>query len=234
MISHEHKCIFIHISKCAGSSVEKAFGIDISNNGESNYGNLFGWNNKHNIFLQHATPQQLLDSGLITKKVWDEYYKFLIVRNPWDRAYSDYLWLKKDSGLTGKFKDFLNGENCYFKVMHEYNMRYRGDHLRRQVDYLFLNGERINYDNTIRFENLQAGYNKVRKDLFLNENFFDLKINFSDKRLNHYSHFYNFKRKTLVEKVYKEDIETLNYNFIDRKSLFQKILSLGPSESYLN
>ena len=26
MISHEHKCIFIHIPKCAGTSIESALG----------------------------------------------------------------------------------------------------------------------------------------------------------------------------------------------------------------
>ena len=58
MISHEHKCIFIHISKCAGSSIETAFGIDVSDNTEGNNLNLFGWNKKYRLFLQHATPQQ--------------------------------------------------------------------------------------------------------------------------------------------------------------------------------
>ena len=31
MISHKHKCIFIHISKCAGTSIEYALGVDIEN-----------------------------------------------------------------------------------------------------------------------------------------------------------------------------------------------------------
>ena len=78
MISHRHKCIFIHITKCAGSSIESAFGIDISNNSESNNSNLFGWCSKDQLFLQHATPQQLLDFGHITQNIWNTYYKFII------------------------------------------------------------------------------------------------------------------------------------------------------------
>jgi len=73
MISHKHKCIFIHISKCAGSSIETSFGINIRDNTENNNANLFGWNKRSKLFLQHATPQELLEHNFITKEVWDSY-----------------------------------------------------------------------------------------------------------------------------------------------------------------
>ena len=79
MISHKYKCIFIHISKCAGSSIESAFGINLSNNTHTNNLNLYGWNEDNKLFLQHATPQELLDNKFISLNQWESYYKFIIV-----------------------------------------------------------------------------------------------------------------------------------------------------------
>ena len=233
MISHEHKCIFIHISKCAGSSIETAFGIDVRNNGDSNHENLFGWSDTDKIYLQHATPQQLFNNGYVSEKLWNDYYKFVIVRNPWSRAYSDYVWLKSDSKISGSFKDFLMKKGDYFQIMNFCDRQYRGDHLKKQIDYFFLDGKRINYNCVIRFEKLQDGLNKVIKDLSLSQSFFDVKINSSKKKLSHYSFFYNPKRKKLVEKLYKEDADFLDYSFDDRKSFLQSVLCFKPSPYYL-
>ena len=41
MICHKNKCIFIHISKCAGSSVEKSFDDFIENDAYKNEINLY-------------------------------------------------------------------------------------------------------------------------------------------------------------------------------------------------
>lgn len=102
MISHKHKVIFIHIPKCAGSSVETAFGINVNDN-QLNEENLFGWDNKNKIYLQHATPQQLIDLKILSPKIWDEYYKFVIVRNSWDNQCQIFSGLKKLKILKALF-----------------------------------------------------------------------------------------------------------------------------------
>ena len=71
MICHKSKVIFIHIPRTAGTSVEKAFvgkdwfNIDVST--------------KH-IYASTARDYYA--------EFWDEYFKFSIVRNPWDRMLS--------------------------------------------------------------------------------------------------------------------------------------------------
>ena len=86
MISHKHKCIFIHIPKCAGSSIETAFGVDVNNN-TLNEEYLFGWDSVNKLYLQHATPQQLIDFKLIAEENWKAYYKF------WYQGYCLRLFL---------------------------------------------------------------------------------------------------------------------------------------------
>lgn len=138
MISHRHKCIFIHISKCAGSSIETAFGIDVKDNSEVNHINVFGWCNKNKIFLQHATPNELINLGYISEKTWNTYYKFIVVRNPWSRALSDYFWISTHSKIKDSFSNFLLKKGKFEDIMSNHNFpSYRGDHLNSQKSYFF-------------------------------------------------------------------------------------------------
>ncbi|SFU61865.1 Sulfotransferase family protein [Pustulibacterium marinum] len=225
MISHEHKCIFIHIPKCAGSSIFNYF-IDRKTHDVSwkkpNYEVLYGWCPKRKIHLQHATAKQLIETELISEAHWKEYFKFTFVRNPWDRAYSDYLWIQKDTGAKGSFKDFILKQKGFKKVlMDNSEMSYRGDHTILQTDF-FDNEGLCQMDFVGRFENLQTDFSRVINEL-------DLEASFSQhekrnvQRKMHYSEFYTGSKKRLVEEAYKEDITLLGYHFKDRKKGIQKI-----------
>lgn len=231
MISHEHKCIFIHISKCAGSSIETAFGININDNTEKNNKNLFGWSEEHKLFLQHATPQQLLNLNLINKSIWNSYYKFIIVRNPWDRAFSDYTWVCREQKIRDSFFNFIHKQGKFTKILNQRNGSFfRGDHLNNQISYFFLDGEEITFDQVIRFENLEKELPSLAKVVGLNPSTFNQKINVVRKKIDHYSKFYNGKRKKLIEKKYSSDSDFLDYHFEDRRTSTDYLnLLLKPS-----
>jgi len=215
MISRIHKCIFIHISKCAGTTIEKAFLIP-KKHIPPNYEQLYGWSEKHKLNLQHATPQQLLDTNLITKEEWSTFYKFIIVRNPWSRSYSDYMWVMQNSGVFGQFSDFIQAKGPFESLLNKKDVNYLGDHLLPQKEYFFLNGNAIKYDAVVPLETISQGLEKVSQDLNLPHNFFKQKENVTGKKLQHYSLFYTPKRKALVAEVYKEDINFLKYTFEDQ------------------
>ena len=73
MIDHANRVIFIHIPRCAGTTIERMFlGMDF-------------WD--VNPVMKHAT------SSVYRKfyaRYWKDYYKFSIVRNPYDRFRS--MW----------------------------------------------------------------------------------------------------------------------------------------------
>lgn len=235
MISHKHKCIFIHIAKCAGSSIESAFGIDVHDNSENNHKNLFGWDSKNKIHLQHATPQELFDMGLISNEIWDAYYKIIVVRNPYDRMLSDYFWISKTKGIKDSFIKFILKKGKYSDVLNNNNsMSYRGDHLNTQVSYFFVNGKKINYDSIIRFETFKQDIENLDIPLFIKAKILNVKLNSSKKPFQHYSLFYDYIRKRIVKTVFQDDLDFLNYSFEDKKGVKDKIKTIQPSINFLN
>tara|TARA_R110000824_G_scaffold5436_1_gene25093 strand:- start:800 stop:1498 length:699 start_codon:yes stop_codon:yes gene_type:complete len=71
MINHKHKCIFIHIQRTAGSYIEQF--ID----------GRAAW--EHYPKEKHLLASQ---AKKLYKEYWNDYFKFSIIRNPWERMTS--------------------------------------------------------------------------------------------------------------------------------------------------
>ena len=224
MISHKYKCIFIHIPKTAGTSIYSLF-TDIGKLDwkQPNYDVLFGWCPKRKMHLQHATPQQLIETDLISEADWKNYYKFTFVRNPWDKSFSDYFWMMKDRKVKDSFKNYITASGDFDKYLNKpVNMEYRGDHLLPQIE--FLKCEKFeNLDFVGRFENLNRDMEIIRKKIGMPSKF-DQHLQKNIKKHSHYSKFYNNSRKKLVIGKYKEDIHKLGYGFEDQKNLIEKLI----------
>lgn len=217
MISHQHKIIFIHIPKCAGTSITNLFFDDYKLNWkEPNYDIHYGWCPKRKIHMQHATPLELLKLGLISSDTWNSYYKFTIVRNPWDRARSDYFWLMKTRKINDSFQNYINKSGQFRKILKEKkSIFYRGDHLTPQCNYLET-GSNGKIDKVIKFENLDSGVNEILENVKLTGQIVP-HVNAGKKNYRHYSHFYTNSRKKMVDDKYKKDITELNYQFDDKR-----------------
>ena len=184
MISHKHKCIFVHIPKCAGSSIEKFFvGRD-------------WWNiNKKTKHIHAKTAKK------IYKDDWNEYFTFSFVRNPWDIMVSWYKW-RRSHNLS--FDKFLTE----YKIKHKY-----ADWLPEtlyQTDFLLDENDNPLVNFIGRFENLQEDFNVVCDKIGIPHQ----QLPHTNKtKHKHYTEYYDDETKEIVAERCARDIEYFGYEF---------------------
>lgn len=193
---HEYKCIYVHIPKCGGISISNTL-----------FGNLGGGH----LPLKHF---QLL----FTTDQFESYFKFAIVRNPWDRLVSAYLFLKK-GGINEKDRVWAEQNLGEYKTFEEFVKNWMVQkhalkqlHFKPQVEYIYDNRNNLLTDFLGRFENFENSYKEILFRLGLpytpvkNENI--------NKTRRDYTKYYSAETAEIVEKVYKKDIELLGYKFL--------------------
>ena len=215
-VSHELRCLFVHVPRTGGTSIEKALGMggDLEVEDEDRlFGRIRSEQNRArgfgSDFLQHLTLREMrsLASGARSR----DYFSFAVVRNPWDRAVSVYarlvaggagvlaeqLGVADPSGLS--FADFLDlAEACPHP------------HLAPQVDFLTDEDGAVAVDLVARFEQLDAGFDEVRRRLSRPELSLP-HVNRSSHR--HYSSYYDRSTRDRVAQMYARDIAAFGYAF---------------------
>jgi hypothetical protein len=218
-ISDLHRCIFIHIPKTGGTSLETAFDM-FGRWQEENTTLMFGqiqskellakgWNLR---FLQHLSWNELEEILPEEKRLG--YFSFSWIRNPWDRLVS--IFFNKDPDmLEFAAKQGLDLASLDFKSFLFAIQNFEHVHLRPQYEFIFdVNGiqqvdfigqfERFNQDFTSMCAALQD-HTGTQHTLILPHK------NASTHRF--YREYYDNQTRHLVAKRYKMDIEKFGYTF---------------------
>ena len=89
-VCHERQFIFFHIPRCGGSSLEVFFNL-------MSHDALFGVraDGQRMLTLHHMPAPDLTAYGLIEDDILRSYFKFTVIRDPFDRMASDYVWQKR-------------------------------------------------------------------------------------------------------------------------------------------
>jgi len=96
MISHKHRTIFVHIPKCAGTSIEMMFLKDLGLDYEHRAPLLLRPNDKVSLGpprLAHLAAVEYVEHHYISDSLFNNYFKFSVVRNPIRRTLSFYKYL---------------------------------------------------------------------------------------------------------------------------------------------
>ena len=195
-----------HIRKAAGTSLRQILeqvSLPRKNNLWYKLLSRNGWavNYHQYAFRKHAELREAERS--MPNELFEKYFKFAIVRNPWDRLVSEYEYIKTQP-THSRFKKL---SSMSFEQFIQYQSQRTAAH---QVNALKLNDGSIGCDFIGKLETLTQSLQVVSTKTDLD--FVDLPhINQINRR--DYRTYYN---DSLVEQVahwWHEDIKAFNYGF---------------------
>lgn len=201
MVSYKYKCVYVHIPKTAGTSLEKYLCLAEDEPVD-----------KHRQFLpgcgdgrQHLFLDEVLSHPDFSGSRGD-FFCFSVVRNPWDWFLSLVRYWMRRGCLVSESSDLKANFFNLLKLDHIDNHR-----LCSQTRYLSCGGK-IGVDHVCRFEHLDKDFEEVRRALGLPCDPPLPKLNSAGDRLC-YTDVYDSEMIEAVEKRYGEDIKTFGYKF---------------------
>ncbi len=192
--THKYNTIFIHIPKVAGTSVLNIFMNDVQRD--------------------HLTYREFMRSS---STLFNAYYKFCFVRNPYDRMVSTYEYLKAGGDRDGDlFFEQLIEEN--YPTFDSFVLNYMDhsmlhDHVLFKPQYSFICDKKleIKVDIVGRFENLEEDCNKIFANIGIKRNL--PKLNTTKNRKDYNEYIRNSDVKKKIYDLYKKDFEIFDYEY---------------------
>jgi len=214
MISHTKKCLFVHIPKTAGTSIEKLLQGDNYTEGWSSHNKLYEYENENG---------------------YDSYYKFTFVRNPWERILSVYNYYREGGNekdlfrnpkkiinfaikklTTKKVLDFEISKKLPkdFDAFCDFFIKNKQDFFGRnvldsQLSFIQINNE-IAVDFIGKFESINHDIEVIKTKLNIS---FDLEHKRKTLKKCHYSNYYNDFTKKIIADAFAEEIDFFEYKF---------------------
>ena len=206
MLSYSHKFIFIHIYRVAGTSTIKSLEEYSKKPAMRRLLNKFRVGvhvpySRWKTFPSHIKARELRSQ--IPGQVYDNFYKFAFVRNPWDWQVSIYHYMLRDTAhfqhaLIKSMKDF--DEYIDWRVNNEKKL---------QKDFVTdWNGELI-VDFVGRYENLLEDFEHVCHTLNVTASLPHL----NKSPHTDYRSYYTDSSVRIIEENFKDDIEFFGYSF---------------------
>lgn len=227
MICREYNCLYVHVPKTGGQSVEQFFidllGLDWD---RDRAGLLIKRNENRGCGtekLAHLSASEYVACGHVSGEDFSALFKFSFVRNPWSRILSEYRY--RNYFRHQSFRDFVLNKlpepgwgDDYRHVMPQYDMLHDGQ-------------GKLLVDFVGRFETLQQDFDRVCEKLGIPESRLPHR-NRSDKKSRDLKRtvrnllymngenrkrglrdFYDDETRKAVARYYEKDIEAFGYVF---------------------
>lgn len=215
LISHKHKFLTIDIPKTGTRSLRETLHplglVDI-----------IGEPSLSSDFYQHATALQMKNTFKRNNWDWSAYFKFTIVRNPWDRYFSFFKYfhsyrdqyLNKSKNITWTEAEINQGKYCVELFKNRTNDEIMksiiANHQAQSDFFLDENGNLI-VDYMADFCNLDEEFKFLCAKT--ETKYLPLKHGNKSKTFFDKKHFYNEELIEIVREKEKSVIEIKGYNF---------------------
>ncbi|MFT4851513.1 MAG: hypothetical protein ACI83B_004079 [Sediminicola sp.] len=220
LVSHRKKFIFVKTGKTAGTSVEVFFekfcfpeNEWIFSHGRDEYINplsgIVGYRgaSKDNVKFYNHMPASKLCTEL-GKDIWDNYFKFTVVRNPFDKMVSAFFHFEKSQNPNKYSMDNLTDIQRFRNWVND-----GGKILDRDI---YLIAGEVAVDYFIRFESLKEDIETVCQKLQLDYDLADLptlKSEHRDRTIR-LKDFYDAPTEKIVRDLFKFEIEYFDYDLV--------------------
>jgi chondroitin 4-sulfotransferase 11 len=202
LISHKHKFIFIHIPKTAGTSISSVL----------------------NPFCEELYPSIKHSNAVKIKEkfgsdIWNEYFKFTFIRNPYERLLSWYNMIEKNMWRPNLFQSHIKKNIHSFSEFimddkHPIGINKLPQQRISQFKIISENG-RVIVDFVGRYENLNEDFNYICN-----------KLNIPQTHLPHinkfdHDHYMNYYTKEMISEV-NSFAEADFIHFYNKQNMTQK------------
>ena len=234
MVVHKYKTIFIHIPKTAGQSIESYFLNLLGLDWDTRAPLLLMPNKNKKLgppYLAHLKADEYVEKHYVSKEIFDDYFKFAFVRNPWSRTVSFYKYFNYD--LLVSFNFFVYSilpklfKTHYWFVCPQFKYIMAGDKI--SVDFIG-RVENLNHDfekvcielilddKKLPHKNKSVDLDKkksLRMQLYMARKHFKLLNRYNPDQIksNNYREYYNKKLVKKVSDYYNDDVKMFNYSF---------------------
>ncbi len=147
------------------------------------------------LFYRHMPARKV--KAKIGSEKWNEYFKFCFVRNPWDRAISNYLWLESQGIVATLDESLKEGKGLAFNP------------------YIYTIDKQIAVDYVGKYETLIEDLIIIckRLDIPFDNWLPNVKGNIRKEKKQHYSEILTPEQASLIQKKCAREIEWFGYKF---------------------
>jgi chondroitin 4-sulfotransferase 11 len=194
VISDRHRCIFVHIQKTGGASIEAL--LRQSDDTASRHPA------RRHLYARAIRP-------LAGPERWGRYFKFAFVRNPWDRLVSWYHMCVQVP-TPNAFSVYVREHAPTFDAFLTRAASGLGERTtHNQLDYISDEDGRPMLDFVGRYETLEQDFGRIREVLGLTVEL--PHVNRSQHR--HYREYYSDTSRRIVAERFARDIAHFGYEF---------------------
>lgn len=197
------KIIYFRLPRLASGAISTAISTNNLNI------KFFNTENIHWFNENESTPEIYLErlNGLY-HEIWDSAYKFVVSRNPWDRAISMWQHVQfhkynfSFEQWCEKISEFRKGAWGTIEKMHT-----------MQIYPYIVKDNKLIVNKILKFENIQEEFDALCEEF----EFEKIELPFISQwvydKSKGYKVYYNDKSKKLIDEYFSEDITLFDYTF---------------------
>ncbi len=209
VISHRHRCIFVHIPRTGGTTIEDL----VWPGPRSSRTTADLWmgfvDDHHNKYqtggLQHLSAVHIRSE--VGAAVFSRYYKFTLVRNPWDKAVSQFAYMDAREDLR-RFLGMKKGDG--FKSYLALISKKKHVQWEPQVEFVRDSDGAVLVDYIGRYEAFSESVSRTLNAIGLRADRIP-HANRTDRAA--YQTYYDDESREMIAALYADDIEAFGYGW---------------------